>query len=164
MIIRAERAGEEEAIGRLITAAFLDAEHRDGTEAEIVYRLRAAHALTVSLVAEIEGDLAGHVAFSAVTIDGEDAGWFGLGPLAVDPRHRRRGVGAALVSEGLERLKRQGARGCVVLGDPTYYRRFGFAADQALWLANVLPAFFMVLSFGREPAAGEITYHRAFAV
>lgn len=126
MRVRHECPGDENAIARLITAAFLEAEHRDGTEADIVESLRAANALTVSLVATNEAGIIGHVAFSPVTVDGRGVGWFGLGPVSVSPPKQGQGIGTRLIEDGMVHLCEQGAKGCVVLGDPAFYSRFGF--------------------------------------
>lgn len=164
MQIRAEQPGDIDAIRALTTAAFATAPHRSGTEAAILDGLRAAGALTLSLVA-VEGDaIVGHVAFSPVTIDGAERGWFGLGPVSVRPDRQRGGIGSALIREGLRRLRASGAGGCVLLGDPAYYGRFGFAADPALVLEGVPPDYFMRLAFGGEVPAGTVRYHAAFGV
>jgi putative acetyltransferase len=161
MLLRPETAADVPAIRSLIDEAFSDAPHSSGTEAEIVDRLRADGALTLSLLAVEAEILLGHVAFSPVTIGGQ-AGWLGLGPLAVRSDRRGRGIGARLVRAGLEQLERQGAEGCVLLGDPAYYGRFGFAADPAIMLAGVPQQYVQLLRFtGRQPR-GEILYHPAF--
>ena len=166
MPIRTEQPGDIDAIRALTTEAFATAPHSSGTEAAIVDGLRAARALTLSLVA-VAGDgtgaaLLGHVAFSPVMIDGADRGWFGLGPVSVRPGRQRGGIGSALIREGLRRLRASGAGGCVLLGDPAYYGRFGFAADPALVLEGVPPEYFMRLAFGAELPAGTARYHAAF--
>lgn len=161
--IRHERAAEAAAISALVEAAFRDAAHADGREHLLVDALRTAGDLALSLVAEEDGQLVGHVAFSPVSIDGVAGAWFGLAPLAVLPGRRRRGVGRALVETGLVALRSAGAAGCVVLGDPAYYGRFGFAAGS-LQLADVPPAFFMALSLNEaEVPAGEVRYSPVFA-
>ena len=159
--IRDERAGDEAAIRRVTALAFAGAPHSDGTEAEIVERLREGHALAVSLVADDEGAIVGHVAFSPVTIE-ESGGWFGLGPVAVAPVRQHHGIGHALITEGLARLRAQGAKGCVVLGDPAYYARFGFAPDPALTYPGPPPQYFQALRFDATPATGIVRYHPAF--
>ena len=125
-VIRAERADDTVAIAALVALAIKGVRHSDGSEPQIVERLRRAGALTVSLVAEEGWDILGHVAFSPVTIADGTEGWFGLGPVAVTPGRQSEGIGAALVEAGLQRLHDDGASGCVVLGDPVYYQRFGF--------------------------------------
>ena len=163
MIVRPEEGGEEREIHQLIEAAFGSAEHSSGTEARIVDALRSAGALPVSLVAD-DGGIAGHVAFSPVTIGGRDMGWFGLGPVAVLPDRQGRGIGAALIETGLARLREMGAGGCVVLGEPAYYGRFGFRAEPGLRYSGAPPEYFQALSLGDDGPAGEVAYHRAFGV
>ncbi|MFT3687469.1 GNAT family N-acetyltransferase [Paenirhodobacter sp.] len=161
MQIRDEHPADVAPIRALTQAAFATAPHASGTESRITDALRAAGALTLSLVVQDNGALIGHAAFSPVSIAGA-RGWYGLGPISVDPDHQRRGIGSALLRAGLARLRAMGANGCVVLGDPAWYGRFGFAADPALWLADVPPEYFQSVAF-RGTAAGEVRYHPAFA-
>lgn len=162
MQIRRERPGDEEAISSLIAAAFAHAEHSDGTETAIVERLRKAGALTLSLVAEAGGRPVGHIAFSPVTIDGDHRGWFGLGPVAVRPDRQGGGIGSALIRQGLERLRSLGAAGCVLVGEPSFYGRFGFAADDRLRYPGIPAEYFQLLSFNGEKPSGVVAYHPAF--
>ncbi|MDO5642876.1 MAG: N-acetyltransferase [Paracoccus sp. (in: a-proteobacteria)] len=163
MDIRPERPGDKAAIAALTTAAFLTAPHSDGTEADIIARLRAAGALSLSLVAVDGARIIGHAAFSPVTIAGGDQGWMGLGPVSVRPARQGRGTGAALIRDGLARIGAAGAGGCVVLGDPGYYQRFGFAALPGLTLPGLPAGYFMALPFKAPPPQGEVAYHPAFA-
>ncbi|HEY7644997.1 MAG TPA: N-acetyltransferase [Hyphomicrobiales bacterium] len=162
MIIRDETLADLPAIRSVVTAAFQDAPHSGGNEAAIVDALREAGALAVSLVAEDEGAVVGHVAFSPVIINGQDIGWYGLGPVAVLPGKRQRGTGEALIKAGLARIEERGARGCVVLGDPAYYRRFGFRSDPDLRFADAPAAYFQRLVIDGEPPSGVVGYHPAF--
>jgi putative acetyltransferase len=162
MIIRNEEVGEQASIRQLTEAAFAGAEHSCGTEGAIIDALRDAQALTVSLVAVQDGKLLGHVAFSPVRIDDRLCGWYGLGPVSVRPDRQRQGIGCALIREGLARLRAHRARGCVVLGDPKYYRRFGFMHDADLRLAGVPPEYFMRLTMNGEAPSGRVTYHQGF--
>jgi putative acetyltransferase len=162
MQIRPEQPDDIPAIAALTTLAFAQAPHSSGTEAAIIAGLRDAGALTLSLVAVEAAGLLGHVAFSPVSIGGVASGWYGLGPVSVRPGRQRSGIGSALIREGLQRLRAMGAGGCVLLGDPAYYTRFGFATDPALTLADVPPAYFMALSFGGPTPAGAVRYHPAF--
>lgn len=82
--------------------------------------------------------------------------------MSVAPARQRKGIGDALIRAGLARLEQQGAQGCVVLGDPRYYRRFGFVADPALRYAEVPPEYFQRLAFSGAAPAGVVTYHPAF--
>ena len=163
MIVRPERGGDEREIHQLIETAFGGAEHSSGTEARIVDALRSAGALPLSLVAE-EEVIVGHVAFSPVTIDGRDIGWFGLGPIAVRPGRQGRGIGAALIEAGLARLRQIDAGGCVVLGEPAYYARFGFRHEPGLRYPGPPAEYFQALSFGGDVPGGEVAYHPAFGV
>ncbi|WP_288900343.1 N-acetyltransferase [uncultured Sneathiella sp.] len=149
-------------IRQIIEIAFKQAEHSSGTEAEIVEELRNAEALAVSLVAKSGQEIVGHAAFSPVMIDGKDAEWYGLGPVAVRPDWQRKGIGSKLIRKGLGHLSDLGGKGCVVLGDPSYYHRFGFETDAGLKLEGVPPEFFMrLVLLGPEPK-GLVTYHKAF--
>lgn len=137
MEIRFEIPADRAAIRQITQDAFAGAEHSSGTEGAIIDGLRAARTLTLSLVAEEGGQVIGHAAFSPVMIGGRDAGWFGLGPVAVRPDRQGQGAGGALIREGLARLRAMEAQGCVVLGDPGYYSRFGFAVDPNLKFEGV---------------------------
>jgi putative acetyltransferase len=145
-------------------AAFKTAPHTSHTEQFIVNALREAGALTVSMVAEENGEVVGHVAVSPVTISDGSENWYGLGPISVVPQRQKLGIGARLVEQALERLRELGAEGCVLLGDPNYYRRFGFKADDRLILPGVPPECFQVISFNGNIPCGSVTYHYAFEV
>ena len=162
-LIRSETPADVDALAAVTEAAFLDAPHTDHNEQFIVAGLREAGALTISLVAEMDGILVGNVALSPVSISDGTPGWFGLGPLSVIPRWQRRGIGSALMRAALDKLSERGASGCVVLGDPAYYRRFGFANDAGLVLPDVPPEYFMALSLRPPAPRGTVAYHPAFA-
>jgi putative acetyltransferase len=160
--IRPERPGDEDAIHAVTAAAFLTAPHTSHTEQFIVRELRRADALTESLVAELDGRVVGHVALSRVTIDGVERGWFGLGPVSVVPQCQGAGIGSRLVREALARLQSAGAGGCVLVGEPAYYGRFGFRAEPALVLPGVPPPYFQALCLSGEMPAGEVRFEPAF--
>lgn len=162
MLIRKEQPEDTAAIRRLTEEAFRSVPYSNQKEAATIDALRSASALTLSLVAEEEGFLLGHVAFSPVLIDGADCGWYGLGPVSVQPCRQGEGIGSALISEGLLRLKEAGAKGCVLLGDPGYYQRFGFKADDRLRLQGVPAEYFQCLVIEGEMPNGNVTYHAAF--
>jgi putative acetyltransferase len=161
-IVRPERRGDEGAIRGVIEEAFAGHPHSDGREPAIVDQLRAAGDLAESLIAESAGDIVGHVAFSPVVISDGSPGWFGLGPLSVLPSRQSEGIGSGLVWEGFTRLRRLGAQGCVVLGDPEYYARFGFAHSSALTYPGPPPRYFLRLVWGGPRPAGEVRYAAAF--
>ena len=162
--IREEHSGDESAIREVTGDAFKQAQYSSGTEAAIIQELRESAALELSLVATLDGVIKGHVAFSRIAIDGHDAGWYGLGPLSVQPILHRQGIGKSLVEEGLRRLCSLGAAGCVVLGDPAFYERFGFRNHEELHLAGVPATHFMALSLGDKMIPhGTVVYHEAFS-
>lgn len=132
IVIRAESVADHGAITEVTTAAFATLPISNHTEAFIIEALRAANALTVSLVAERDGRVIGHVAFSPVAVSDGTRDWYGLGPVSVVPDQQRRGVGTALIHEGLSRLKGLQARGCCLVGHPEYYKRFGFRNTPGL--------------------------------
>ena len=158
---RPERTGDEAAIHELNAAAF-----PSPAEAELVDALRAAGRLAISLVAADPDGVVGHIAFSPVTA-GEHAG-LGLAPVAVREAHRRRGVAAMLVREGLAACETLRTPFVVVLGDPAYYGRFGFvrAADFGLGNEYGVHAEFMVLALrpgGLPPVGSLVRYAPEFA-
>jgi putative acetyltransferase len=162
--IRAEEPADIPAIDQILAAAF------GRVEADLVHELRGAGALTAGLVAVREGSVAGYVAFSPIGIAGEAGGgrWQGLAPLAVRPGLQRRGIGTALVENGIGLLAKRGVELVVVLGDPGYYGRFGFVPAARAGLGCVWPvppeAFMMLrLDKGARLPPGRVEYHPAFA-
>jgi putative acetyltransferase len=164
IIIREETPGDAEAISDVTLAAFKTLKISNLTEPGIITALRAAGALTVSLVAELDGRVIGHIAFSPVTISDGSPGWYGLGPVSVLPELHRQGVGGALIREGLARLRTMGARGCCLVGHPGYYGRFGFEHVDGLGLDGVPPEAFFALAFDGPIPQGTVSFHEAFAV
>ncbi|MBF6024148.1 GNAT family N-acetyltransferase [Lysobacter niastensis] len=165
MWIRTETEADHAAIRDVIGAAFAGQPGDGGPEQRIVDALREAQALSLSLVADIDGRIAGHIAFSPVTLSPATTGqWYGLAPIAVLPRDQRHGVGKALVRAGLTELERMRAAGCVVLGEPGFYQQFGFRAGEGARLANVPPEYFMALALGGTIPDGEVRYHTAFGL
>jgi len=162
MIIRDEKKSDIEAISEITIAAFKNCPHGNHTEQFIISALRAANALAVSLVAEIEGRVVGHIAFSPVTISGRSCDWYGLGPVSVWPDDQKQGIGKSLVHEGLRLLKESGAKGVVLVGDPKYYERFGFRNLPGLILEDVPPEYFLALPFGENKSHGVVVFHEGF--
>jgi putative acetyltransferase len=160
--IRTETAADIPAIEAVTISAFLNAPYTSHTEQFIVEALRTAGLLTISLVADAEGTVIGHVAVSPVSISDRASGWFGLGPISVVPEHQGRGVGSRLMQEALRILREQGAAGCVLLGEPDYYSRFGFRADPNLILPDVPPEYFQAISLDSSQPHGTVSYHEAF--
>jgi len=143
--------------------AFRDAPYTDHTEQFIVKALRQADALFISLVAESDGEIVGHVAISPVNISDGSASWYGVGPISVMPEYQGRGIGSKLMERALAELKKQRVAGCVVLGDPNYYGRFGFKVIDGLILPGVPAEYFQALSFSGNFPQGGVIYHEAFS-
>jgi putative acetyltransferase len=163
MFIREETPFDIDVITEITAAAFADCPHGSHTEQFIIHALRAAGALSVSLVAEIDGRVVGHIAFSPVTISGQFCGWYGMGPVSVRPDCQRKGIGKSLIEAGLLRLRESGAKGCVLVGEPAYYERFGFRNLTELVLEGVPPENFLALLFEENTAWGVVVFHKAFA-
>jgi putative acetyltransferase len=160
--IRDETSADCGAITDVTIAAFAALEISGHTEQFIIEALRAAGALALSLVAEADGRVLGHIAFSRVAVSDGTKDWYGLGPLSVLPQFQRRGIGKALVREGLSRLKELGAKGCCLVGHPDYYKQFGFDNVPELRLEGVPPDVFLALSFDGSAPKGVVTFHDAF--
>ncbi len=160
--IRKEQPQDTETIARLTEAAFRDTEHSSHTEHFIVDALRRAGQLSLSLVAEENGAIVGHVALSPVTVSDGTTGWYGLGPISVWPERHGQGIGAALMKAALSELRELGGAGCVLLGDPGYYGRFGFKPHPGLELPGVPAEYFQALALGDAVPTGVVRYHEAF--
>jgi len=162
IVIRNETHDDICAITEVTIAAFKTLEISNHTEQFIIEALRAAKALTVSLVAEMDGRVIGHIAFSPVTISAGTPNWYGLGPVSVLPEYQRQGIGKALIREGLSRLKDINAQGCCLVGHPDYYRKLGFTNIPELVHEGVPPEVFFALSFDGYPPQGTVTFHKGF--
>jgi putative acetyltransferase len=160
--VREEAPADVAEIEGVLRCAFADHPHGDQTEHDIVARLRAAVELVLPLVALIDERVAGYATFSQVRLRPENSGWYGLGPIAVEPRLQRNGVGTALIEAGLVALKQTGAAGCVVLGEPAYYRRFGFAQTPGLTFDGAPAEYFMAQAFRGTVPSASVFYHPAF--
>ena len=164
IVIREERPEDITVISEVTVAAFKELEMSDLNEHNIINGLREAGALSLSLVAEHEGCVVGHIAFSPVTVSDGTEGWYGLGPVSVVPKLQRRGIGGALIQDGLPRLKTSGAAGCCLVGHPEYYIRFGFSNPSCLRHEGVSPEVFFALSFNGKFPAGSVLFHEAFGI
>lgn len=162
MIIRKEAVSDIETITEVTIAAFRTLPISNHTEQFIINALRAANALTISLVAEIDGQVVGHIAFSPVTISDGSQGWYGLGPISVLPEYHHQGIGKSLIHEGLSLLKALGGKGCALVGDPNYYKRFGFRNYPQLVHEGVPQEAFLALPFTEKVPQGIVVFHEGF--
>ena len=161
-VIREEAPDDIVPVDEITRSAFRGHPFSQQTEHLIVRGLREAGALSLSLVATLDGGVVAHAAFSAVSIGAQDSAWWGLGPVSVRPENQRSGIGSALIRSGLRRLRERGIAGCVVLGDPAYYRRFGFEPQAGLLYPGAPADHFMALALGAVMPMGEVRYHAAF--
>jgi len=174
MLIRPETPADYAAIRAINIAAFAGHPYSRQTEHRIVEALRADGALTLSLVAEPDsdpgcepecegvGEIVGHIAFSRARIDGQDLGWYLLGPVAVLPGFQRRGVGSELVRAGLDALGGLEAQGCVLVGDPAFYTRLGFRQAKTLRYPGVPQEFVLCMPWPAREPEGDVGHHPAF--
>jgi putative acetyltransferase len=162
MIIRPETKADIPAIDQINIVAFLNHPYSHQTEHLIVRALRSSGALTLSLVAELDGQVVGHIAFSPALINGQNHRWFTLGPVAVLPSHQKKGIGSSLINAGLQGIRALKANGCLLVGDPNYYTRFGFEHFNSLCVHEVPPEYFMCLPFTEDIPTGLVTHHQAF--
>ncbi len=162
IIVRDETEADVVSINEVTVAAFNALEISNHTEQFIIEALRDANALSVSLVAEMQGRVIGHVAFSPVTMSDGTKNWYGLGPVSVLPEFQKQGIGKALIHEGLSRLKEMNAQGCCLVGHPEYYKKFGFKNPSELECEGVPLEVFFALSFNGELPRGKVSFHKAF--
>lgn len=162
MIIRKETVADVAAITEVTIAAFTNHPISNHTEQFIISALRDAEALALSLVAEIDGCVVGHIAFSPLVISDGTSDWYGLGPVSVLPGYQKQGIGKSLINQGLSMLKELGGQGCALVGDPNYYRRFGFKNDPDLVHEGVPQEVFLTLSFNEKMPKGIVRFHEGF--
>lgn len=162
VLIRDEKDTDYRVISDVTQSAFETMEFSDHTEHFITDALRSAKALTLSLVAEVDGLVVGHIAFSPVTMSDGTEDWYGLGPVSVHPDFQRRGIGKALMQEGLSRLRTLKAKGCCLVGHPEYYRQFGFDNVEGLVHESVPQEVFFALSFDGNMPQGNVKFHEGF--
>ena len=163
IIIRNEIKSDIKAISEITKAAFANLAISNHTEQFIIDALRDANVLAVSLVAVSGNRVVGHIAFSPVTISDGSHGWYGLGPISVLPELQKQGIGKSLMREGLSKLKSMGAKGCILVGDPGYYERFGFRSPPDLVIEGVPQENVLALPFDESKTSGIVVFHDGFA-
>jgi putative acetyltransferase len=165
MIIRPEQPSDQSEVHAINISAF-----ETPAEADLVDALRAQADPVVSLVAECDGQVLGHILFSKVTLAGHpDIAIMGLAPMAVLSEHQRKGIGSALINAGIEACKQLGTAALVVLGHPGYYPKFGFVSSAQFGIKSdyeVPDDVFLAMELqpnALEGRSGTISYHSAFA-
>lgn len=161
--VREADHGDEAFIEVVVERAFAKEALASGREAEIVRELRAKRRVRMIMVAEDgPGQLVGVLVLSPVRMENQATGWFGLGPVAVVPEWQRRGVGSAMIGATMATLHMEHANGCVVLGEPKFYERFGFRRLPNLTLPGTPEGYFLALPFDGTTPEGRVRYHAAF--
>ena len=162
MILREEKTADIDAISEVTIAAFKNLPVSNQTEQFIIKALRSANALTISLVAEIDDRVVGHIAFSPVVISDGTKDWYGLGPISVLPEYQKQGIGKSLVNRGLSLLREMGGQGCALVGDPNYYKRFGFKNYPKLVHEGIPQEVFLALPLHEKVPHGTVEFHESF--
>jgi putative acetyltransferase len=162
MFIRLEEPRDITTVQDVIRRAFAPMPFGDDNDQHLTNKFRAAGELSLSLVAEKDGVIVGHVALTPAVHESGAAGWFALGPLAVEPDLQRKGIGTALIAEAKVWLAGRGAAGCIVMGDTNYYPRHGFMPTPESAPPNEPAAYFMVLAMQRQIPPGRFAFHPLF--
>jgi len=166
MLLKNEQPEDIKRISQIQYTAFKDHPiHVAGSEPVehlIVERLRNANALTLSLLAEEEGKAVGHIAISPAVVGESSRGWYLLGPVGVCPEYQGKGIGSALIRETLFRMEDMSAEGVVLVGDPAFYKRFGFKNVPGITYEGIPAQFILTLPFTNRNTEGAIKAHKAF--
>jgi putative acetyltransferase len=166
--IRAATAADAEAVDEVIRAAFAGTEFGYQGEAELVRMIDADRDTLVSLVAERDGVIVGHVLFSRMDVEADGAALSGAGlaPVSVAPEVQGQGIGDALIRAGLDTLRARGVAISFVLGHESYYPRFGYSSDLAARFASPFAGpHFMAMMLDSDaawPLGGRADYAPAF--
>jgi putative acetyltransferase len=162
LTFRLETPADVDVINDLTTRAFAPMSFSDGTEPQVIKRLRERQELTLSLLAVNDaGRILGHVAFSPVQIPGLSK-WYGLGPISVEPAHQRKGIGRAMVTKAIRDLRKIGARGITLIGNPAVYGPMGFVSHGHLTHGDLPPHLVQHMTLSGDDPAGELRFSPAF--
>lgn len=160
--IRPETPSDYAAIYALTKRAFAPMPYAGGDEQDLINQLRDAGALAISLVAELESRIVAHVAFSPAFPADRSEGWYALGPVSAEPELKHRGIGSAVITAGLAMLRERDAAGCVLVGNPAYYSRFGFRPFPELCPEGEPAEFFQILPLHVVEPTAVVGFHPLF--
>lgn len=169
MLIRQEEMNDYKEVYNLITEAFATAEHTDGNEQDLVVALRKGDAFIpeLSLVAEVDNELIGHIMFTKAKVGNDIV--LVLAPLSIKPQYQKQGIGTALINEGHKIAKALGFQYSLVLGSETYYPRVGYipANQIGIEVPQGIPAEnFMAIQLQEEAKkmSGSVIYAKEFGI
>ena len=169
MLIRKETAADYDAVYSVVKRAFENAEHSDGNEQDLVNALRKGNAFIpeLSLVAESEGKIVGHIMFTKATV--EEKIVLALAPLSVLPEYQQKGIGKSLIQEGHKIAKKLGYTHSIVLGSEKYYSKYGYMPAENFGLKtpfDVPSENFMVYIINKydDEIHGTIRYAQEFGI
>ncbi len=163
ILIRSETAHDHRAIYDLTKRAFAPMPYAGGDEQDLVDALRANAALEISLVAQDAGQIVGHIAFSRAFPENGAGGWYALGPVSTAPEQQQEGIGRRLIETGLELLRDRCAAGCILIGNPALYSKFGFVLRPDLAPAGEPAEFFQILGLAASEPGAIVHFHPLFA-
>lgn len=164
IIIRPERVEDHEAIYDITKRAFAPMPYADGDEQELIGRFRNAGVLALSLVAEKDGKMVGQITFTPAFAADGSAGWFALGPVSAEPELKHQGIGSQLIQAGIAWLKEQNAAGCILIGNPAYYSRFGFLPFPDLTPEGMPAEYYQILPLGAAQPDVVVGFHPLFGI
>ena len=159
---RGEADSDLAAIAAVTQEAFRGRPFAAGDEADVIDRLRAKGALSLSMVAMLDQAIVGQITFSPALCDDAPAPWYALGPVSVVPEYQGQGIGSELIRRGLAELQNKDALGCMLTGNPAYYQRFGFRLAPEHCPENEPREYFMIKPFGSDTPTGLLRFHEAF--
>ena len=162
ILIRPERPEDHAEIYGVTQRAFAPMPYADGDEQELVGRFRDAGVLALSLVGEKDGVLIGQITFTpAIAADGT-SGWYALGPVSVEPALKHQGIGSQLIRAGIAWLHEHNAAGCILIGNPAYYSRFGFRQFPQLAPEGMPAEYYQMLPMAVAEPNKVVAFHPLF--
>jgi putative acetyltransferase len=163
VLIRPERTDDRAAIYDVTQRAFAPMPYADGDEQELIGRFRDAGALALSLVAEKDGVVVGQITFTPAFAADSSHGWYALGPVSVEPELKHQGIGSQLIRAGVAWLREQEAAGCILIGNPAYYSRFGFLPFPQLAPEGMPAQYYQILPLSVAVPDTVVGFHPLFS-